>query len=223
MGLKVMFKPLVLGLSFWPGPPLGSTLVEKLGPTIFWATIRLNVGGEAWTNHLLGAHAHIFCGISMGLKVMFKPLVLGLSFSPWPPLGSTLVEKLGPTIFWVLMPIYFAKIGLLIDFFVIPFKHYFIVSCIVFTSAIGKFAEAFLSSICCQMPKRDAILLGLIVTFQGILKLGLFRLMRDKKRLDKGSFVIMCILMVLKTCIVTPIVRRLYDPSRWMQFMVEER
>ncbi|KAK3183841.1 hypothetical protein Dsin_031127 [Dipteronia sinensis] len=60
-------------------------------------------------------------------------------------------------------------------------KNSLIVQSIALIGAIGKFMGAFLVSLLCELPARDAICLGLVMNFQGVLELGLFKLVKKTK------------------------------------------
>ncbi|XP_034706285.1 cation/H(+) antiporter 15-like isoform X2 [Vitis riparia] len=64
------------------------------------------------------------------------------------------------------------------------------------------------------MPTVDAISLGLIMNAQGVLGLGLFKMLKKVKAIDHESFVVMCTSMLVVAGSITPIIKYLYDPSR---------
>ncbi|KAL5793431.1 hypothetical protein ACOSP7_002025 [Xanthoceras sorbifolium] len=187
-------------------------------PAFMWM-IRLNPVGEPLKESytvviFLAVFVTGVCSHALGLHFYFGPFILGLILPAGPPVGSTLMERLYPITTWVFLPLFFVKTGLVIDVFSINLKSFLIVQGIALTAAIGKFMGAFSFSLLGQLRARDAICLGLVMNFQGILELGLFKLMKENKVLDNQSFTAMCIFMVLITGGVTPIIKTLYDPSR---------
>lgn len=127
-----------------------------------------------------------FCQAT-GLHIYYGPLILGIAIPAGPPLGSALMEKLEIATSWILMPIYFAKNGLVTDIFSVSFKNYMIVQSVALVAALGKFMGAFFSSIHNSLPVKDAISLGLVMNVQGLLELGMFKMMRRNKVCSKPA------------------------------------
>ncbi|XP_022156483.1 cation/H(+) antiporter 15-like [Momordica charantia] len=163
---------------------------------------------------LLGVFVTGVCSQAIGLQVYFGPLVLGMAIPSGPPIGSTLVERFDFVTSWVLMPIFFVKLGWVIDIFIIQLKNFLVLSCIVFVAALGKFLGAFTTSIYFKLPVRDAVLLGLIMNSQGAMELCMIKMLKKQKVLDNEMFSILCLCIVILMAIITPITRYLYDPSR---------
>ncbi|KAF2322903.1 hypothetical protein GH714_031953 [Hevea brasiliensis] len=97
-----------------------------------------------------------------------------------PPIGSALVDKLDllPIGF---MPIYLVKNGLVINVFSVKLKNYLIVQSIALISSFGKFLGTFLASSYSNIPLTDAASLGLVMNAQGVLELGMFKMMKKNK------------------------------------------
>ncbi|XP_025011987.2 cation/H(+) antiporter 15 isoform X1 [Ricinus communis] len=155
-----------------------------------------------------------FLSHALGLHLYFGPLVFGITIPAGPPIGSTLVHKLDLLTNWIFMPLYLVKNGLTTNIFSIKFKNYLIVQFIAITSSFGKFFGTFIVSRFSNIPTKDAASLGLVVNAQGVLELGMFRMMKRNMAIDNEAFVIMCISMMLVTGAITPLIKRLYDPAR---------
>ncbi|KAF8378037.1 hypothetical protein HHK36_029370 [Tetracentron sinense] len=149
-----------------------------------------------------------------GLHILFGPLVLGMALPAGPPLGSAIVEKLDIMISWMFMPIYFVKNGLVMNVFTVPLKHVAIVQLIILAGCTGKFFGALLPSLYCKMPLRDALSIGLVMNAQGVLELGLFKMLKGKRFIDGGALIVMSASMLVVTGAMTPLIRHLYNPSR---------
>ncbi|KAK1567316.1 hypothetical protein Q3G72_010781 [Acer saccharum] len=187
-------------------------------PALMWM-IRRNPDGQPLKENyiivlLLCVCVTGICSHAMGLHIHYGPLILGIILPAGPPVGTTVMERLYPITTWMFMPIFFVKTGLVINVFNIKMKNYLLVQSIALVGAIGKFMGAFLVSLLCELPVRDAICLGLVMNFQGVVELGLFKLMKKTKAIDNESFTVLCVFMVLVTSGVTPIIRALYDPTR---------
>ena len=149
-----------------------------LGPLLLWEMKQILVGNPLKQGNLIVLFLDVlmsgFWGHCFGLNIYFGPLLFGLLIPSGPPLGSALVEKLDLITYWMLMPLYFVKFGLTVDFFALSIRTYSRVQFIALLGACGKFLGASLSALSCQMPLRDAVSLGFVMTFQGIIELGLF-------------------------------------------------
>ncbi|XWS08882.1 hypothetical protein CRYUN_Cryun40dG0038600 [Craigia yunnanensis] len=136
-----------------------------------------------------------FWGHCFGLNIYFGPLLFGLLIPSGLPLGSVLVKKLDLITYWMLLPLYFVKFGLTVDFFSLSIRTYSRVQFISLLGACGKFLGASLSAlISSQMPLRDAVSLGFVMTFQGIIELGFFKLMKSQTE-------VMRFILVLRLCV----------------------
>ncbi|XP_050232613.1 cation/H(+) antiporter 15-like [Mercurialis annua] len=155
-----------------------------------------------------------FLSHTLGLHLYLGPLIFGITIPAGRPIGSTLVDKLDILSNWIFMPLYLVKNGLVIDIFSIKLKNYLIVQSIGLISASGKFIGTFVVARFTNIPTKDAAALGLVMNVQGVLELGLFKMLKRNTAIDSETFVIMCISMMLITGAITPVIKRLYDPSR---------
>lgn len=203
---------LVVGLA------LTLIIIFVLRPAILWM-IRKNPEGEPMKEDSIYTVFILvlvtgFCSQGVGLSLYFGPLVLGMVIPAGPPLGSALVDKVELLTTWLFMPLYFVKNGLVINIFGVKQKNYVIVQSLILVTCAGKFLGALLPSLYFRMPMKDALALGLVMNVQGVLELGMFKMMKRKNSIDTEAFVVMCTSMLVVTMAVTPIVRYLYDPSR---------
>lgn len=108
-------------------------------------------------------------GEVIGQHFMLGPIVLGLAVPDGPPLGSALVDKLDSYVSSILLPCYFvfscARINLsLINYM----KAAGIVEMLALCSLLGKLMGTMLPSLYYDMPVQDSLILGLIMSAQGI-------------------------------------------------------
>ncbi|KAG4140144.1 hypothetical protein ERO13_D07G239200v2 [Gossypium hirsutum] len=73
---------------------------------------------------------------------------------------------------------------------------------------------ASLCALSCQMPQRDAIVLGFFMTFQGVIELDLFRRMKRKQIIGDEAFSAMCLTALIGSGVVALVVPCFYDPSK---------
>ncbi|KAK8347174.1 hypothetical protein V6Z12_A07G267000 [Gossypium hirsutum] len=168
-----------------------------LGPLLLWE-MKHTLGGQPLKQGnlvvlFIAVLMSGFWGHSFGLNIYFGPLLFGLIIPSGPPLGSALVEKLDVITNWVLMPLFFVKFGLAVDIFAL---------------------RASLCALSCQMPQRDAIVLGFFMTFQGVIELDLFRLMKRKQIIGDEAFSAMCLTALIGSGVVALVVPCFYDPSK---------
>ncbi|KAG7022651.1 Cation/H(+) antiporter 15 [Cucurbita argyrosperma subsp. argyrosperma] len=202
-----------------------AVIILSFQPVILWMTKNSPVGQplkESFVITLfLGVLVVAFCSQASGMHVYFGPILLGITIPPGPPIGSAMVEKLDIIASWVLMPIFFAKIGLIFSIHTIKLLNFLCISFIIIVAAFGKFLGALMMSIYYKLPTRDGVALGLILNSQGALEIGIFKLMKEDKVLDEETFVVMCICVMLVAAFITPILRYLFDPSR--RFVTEKK
>ncbi|KAL6533502.1 hypothetical protein OROMI_027614 [Orobanche minor] len=200
------------------GLGLAMVIVFVVRPIVVWK-MRRHPEGESLKQ---GFIFMVFVGIlvtgfiskALGLNIFYGPLVYGIALPAGPPLGSALMEKLDLITTWLFMPLYFVKNGLVTDIFAVHFGNYLLVQCIILLACIGKFLGASISSVYNRVPLREAIQIGLVMNVQGVLELGMFKMMKQNKAINEDPFIVLCISMLIVTATVTPILRHLYDPLR---------
>ncbi|KAK6155367.1 hypothetical protein DH2020_009615 [Rehmannia glutinosa] len=200
------------------GIVLALVIAVVVRPILVWA-VRRNPEGEPLKQGFIfmvfvGILVTGFCSKAVGLNIFYGPLLYGIAIPAGPPLGSALMDKLDLITSWLFMPLYFVKNGLVTDIFSVDFGHYLLVQSIILLACIGKFFGALISSVLNKVPLRDAIQIGLVMNVQGVLELGMFKMMKQSKAIEEDSFITMCISMLIVTATITPIVRHLYDPLR---------
>ncbi|XVF60005.1 hypothetical protein PTKIN_Ptkin08bG0007700 [Pterospermum kingtungense] len=210
--IVLFFQFLVYGIVFT------ALIFFILVPLLLWEMRQIMIGHPLKQGNLivlfLAVLASGFWSHCFGLNYLFGPLLCGLLIPSGPPLGSVLVEKLDIVTYWMLMPMYFVKYGLAIDIFSQNITTYFRVQLIALLGASGKFLGASLSALSCRMPPRDAVSLGFVMTFQGIVDLDFFKLMKRRQVIDTDSFSAMCLSLLITTIVITPIVRYFCNPSK---------
>ncbi|XP_019240569.1 PREDICTED: cation/H(+) antiporter 15-like isoform X2 [Nicotiana attenuata] len=199
---------------------IGFTMVIFFGvrPLIIWGT-RRNPPGEPLKQGFIclifiGVLLSGFCSKALGLHIFYGPLIYGLAIPAGPPLGSAMMDKLQFIVSWLFMPIYFVKTGLVTDIFSVKLRNYLLLQSVILVACFGKFLGALISSICNQVSLRDAISIGLVANVQGVLELGMFKMMKQNEAIADEAFVVLCINLFIATAIVTPILKSLYDPHK---------
>ncbi|CAA0813138.1 Cation/H(+) antiporter 15 [Striga hermonthica] len=155
-----------------------------------------------------------FISKAVGLHIFFGPMMYGVALPAGPPLGSAMVEKLDLVTSWLFMPLYFVKNGLVTDAFSVGPGRYAVVQSVILLGCAGKFLGAVIASMYNGVGQREAVQVGLVMNVQGVMDLGLFKMMKQNQAVHEDAFVVLCVSMIAVTAIVTPIIRRLHDPLR---------
>lgn len=160
-------------------------IIFIIRPGVIWMLRRNPIGAPMKQSHFITLLVVIlltgFCSQASGLHLYYGPIILGLTIPSGPPIGSALVEKLEFITYWMFLPFFFLKNGLVIDVFNISLKNYMILQSLGLIAAVGKFVGAFVCSLYYKIPKVDALALGLLMTTQGLLEIGLFKMMKKNK------------------------------------------
>ncbi|KAL5709819.1 hypothetical protein ACHQM5_020460 [Ranunculus cassubicifolius] len=165
-----------LGLVFFT---LGSlvafllAIVYVLRPMMCWMIKQIPQG----TNNMKELHVFImffmvllcaFLGQLAGHPPGFGPLLLGLAVPPGPPLAETIEDKLESIIHLVLIPLFYvaAAGGVVTEH--MDTDGIMVVELLFVLGSLGKIVATILPSIHCGIPLRDALVLGLLISSQGL-------------------------------------------------------
>ncbi|VFQ71784.1 unnamed protein product [Cuscuta campestris] len=156
-----------------------------------------------------------FTGEAIGLSGILACFLLGLVIPNGPPLGAAIVERLDCFVSVMLMPLFFTICGVEMDVFSInKFKHVGVLQSVVLVAFVGKVVGAMLPLLFYRMPFRDAISLALIMNSKGIVELAFLSEYKQAQVITEECYAILIISVVVITGVISPLVRRLYDPSK---------
>ncbi|KAI3916377.1 hypothetical protein MKW92_028983 [Papaver armeniacum] len=176
--------------------PEGKTLREG-----YVSVIITTVLGAAFYSEFIGQHS------------MFGPLMIGLVVPVGTPVGIAVQKKLDCFVTYVLMPTIYVVAGYKVQKFESKIRNWIIVEFMIFFACCAKLIAVMLSSIYCQFPIQDSLLLGLILNCAGIFYLVFCISLDSKKFVDQPTYTYMLLTSILITMVCTPIVKLLYDPS----------
>ncbi|KAL9162854.1 hypothetical protein ABFS82_06G004400 [Erythranthe guttata] len=204
--------------TFISGIGLVLVITLVIRPLILWE-LRRHTEGEPIKQGFIymvfiGVVMTGFCSKAVGLNIFFGPLIYGITIPAGPPLGSALMEKLDLITSSLFMPLYFVKNGLVTDVFSVKPKNYLLVQSVILLACVGKFTGGMMSSIYNKVPLKEAVQIGLVMNVQGVLELGMFKMMKQNRAIQEEPFIVMCISMLIVTATITPLLRYLYDPLR---------
>ncbi|KDP44696.1 hypothetical protein JCGZ_01196 [Jatropha curcas] len=146
----------------------------------------------------------------------FLPMafLMGLIIPEGPPLGSAIVEKLGLILKQLFLPLFFVQIGFLTD--VSSIKN--VKAAGIFILLIGcnyllKFLVALFVSLYFNIRFKNAILLGIILNFKGIMDLIVYKGWKITLNFGTDCFTVMVLLNVTFIAFFSPLIHYFYDPK----------
>jgi Kef-type K+ transport system membrane component KefB len=156
----------------------------------------------------------------LGLHSLFGAFIFGVMMPRANTIVKSLVEKIEPLTVIVMLPLFFAYIGLRTNINVFSQKNIWFVSLIVILVAIlGKVGSVFFTARLAKIPWRDATILGVLMNTRGLMELVILSIGLDLKVVSLSVFAMMVIMTIVTTMISTPIVKLLltkdadiYDP-----------
>ncbi|KAI3852862.1 hypothetical protein MKW92_049204 [Papaver armeniacum] len=153
-------------------------------------------------------------GECVGQHYLVGPLLLGLVVPPGPPLGAAIEEKLDSFVTAILVPV--IVISRACPFKVSDIKHSMkvVVWTMTFFGFLGKLLGTMLPAVYSKMPYPDAIILGLIMSVQGVLDIQIWVQTMNLQLIDRDIYGSLVILMVAFTGSISVIVKFFYDPAR---------
>ena len=151
-------------------------VVYVLRPAMFWVVAQTPEGRPVKSAYLYAIILGLFfCGLSsdfFGQYSIFGAFIFGLTVPDGPPLGSALVEKLESLLSLVLMPIFMVTCAMRANLWWVSSREMlndalanFI---ILFVSLIAKVGACYIPLVrYCNMARKDALALGLIMCAKG--------------------------------------------------------
>ncbi|KAA8542521.1 hypothetical protein F0562_023673 [Nyssa sinensis] len=148
--------------------------------------------------------------------VLFGPFSIGLAVPAGTSLGYTLVDKLDSFVFGLLLPLFMTLIASRTNLNAINLLHPFAITNIILiiVTFLAKVSACMLAARFCELPFKDALALGLIMSAKGVVDMAFYNFFRDNQVIDRQSFTLSVIATALATVAVPICVRKLYDPSR---------
>ncbi|CAI0542743.1 unnamed protein product [Linum tenue] len=152
---------------------------------------------------------------AMNQSPAMGPFVLGLAVPPGPPLGSAVVQSMETVTTSVFFPLFVVTAvmrGDLASFFwEFDNKGYYGSSLVMAT--VTKFLVCLFLSLP-WMPRRDSVVLSLIMCSKGVYELSVYTFHRDTTSINEGYFSLNVVAIFINTVIIPILIKHLYDPSR---------
>lgn len=134
---------------------------------VFWLLVGVMVIG--FLSELVGQH------------YVLGPMILGLVVPDGPPLGLAMVAKVDLLASGLFYPTYLAVVGMQVNVFGIPLINLGAVAAVTLSSFLVKIGAVMLICQYNNVPRRDSLVLGLILNCKGIMELILYKLWRQNE------------------------------------------
>ncbi|KAI4306511.1 hypothetical protein L6164_029782 [Bauhinia variegata] len=188
-----------------------------LRPLLLWMLVRAQAGNGFNEIYIVSTFALVlvvaFMSELIGQHYVIGPLLFGFAVPEGPPMGSAIISKLETLSGGLFYPTFLAVSGLHTNVFEIELRSIWVVGLIVCCSAVVKIGAVMISGYYINIPRRERLVIGLILNTKGITELVVYNLWKGNKMLSEQEFSLMVLSVILITAIVTPLVRYLYDPS----------
>ncbi|XP_019167312.1 PREDICTED: cation/H(+) antiporter 24-like [Ipomoea nil] len=164
---------------------------------------------------LLGVMVIAFLSDFFGLSMANGPLWFGLAV-PEGPIVATIVEKSETFVTELLMPMAYVYAGSFIDIFGMS-GHWTILRPMFIMGVVGyttKLLSVLLGSRFMNLPLRDGLTLGLILSLRGQVEVFLYMHWMDRKMITPPFYSMLVLMTMVVTGTATPLISVLYDPTR---------
>ncbi|GAB4824316.1 hypothetical protein Ancab_007204 [Ancistrocladus abbreviatus] len=199
---------------------LSGIVVGGVPQLMTWIKRRTPEGRSLGQNYvtiiLLGVFVIGFMTDFIGVAIGNGPLWLGLAIPDGPPIGSTLVDKMEVIMMEVLSPFSYTTIGLLTDVHAMSSCW----SCVgpLFMLALVGYSSKLISVVVTtwylNMPFREGLTLGLMLSLRGQVEFLLYLHWMDWKMVKTPNFTMMVLLTIVSTGVISSLISFLYDPTR---------
>ncbi|KAJ4819846.1 Cation/H(+) antiporter 15 [Rhynchospora pubera] len=153
----------------------------------------------------------IFYTDIIGANSFTGALILGLLLPDGPPLGSALTEKIEIITKGLIVPLYYTVVGSKINLWHLTIAK---MPSIIFLGVLGKMVGILLPSLYYKIPFLDALALSLVMVSKGIVEVMTYNFWMSIKLIDRNTYSILIVSVMLVPAICIPIASTLYDPSR---------
>ncbi|XP_020202663.1 cation/H(+) antiporter 15 [Cajanus cajan] len=187
-------------------------------PAVTWL-IKRTPEGKPFTEFqicivLTGVMISAFITDVLGTHSVFGAFVYGLVI-PNGPLGAAIIEKLEDFVSGLLLPLFYALIGLKTDISLISgASSWAFLFVVIPLSCVGKIVGTMLMTLVFQIPNRDGVVLGLLMNTKGLVEMIVLNVGREQKVLGNQIFSLMIIATLVMTAIISPIVSLIYKPRK---------
>jgi len=170
-----------------------------------WLLMLLTMALSAWITEKLGVHA------------LFGAFLAGVALSKSPVMASNALAKFESLTSTVLLPIFFASVGLRTSFQLIHGTQLWIyLGFILLVAVAGMWGGTTLAARCTGMTWSESTTIGVLMNTRGLMEIVILSIGRDVGIISSIMFAMMLLMTLITTCMTTPLLW-LYPPDRVRQ------
>ena len=170
-----------------------------------WVLMLLTMAVSAWITEKLGVHA------------LFGAFLAGVALSKSPVMASNALAKFESLTSTVLLPIFFASVGLRTSFQLIHGTQLWIyLGFILLVAVAGMWGGTTFAARCTGMTWSESTTIGVLMNTRGLMEIVILSIGRDVGIISSTMFAMMLLMTLITTCMTTPLLR-LYPPDRVRQ------
>ena len=210
LALKVIAAGLFTLALLYAVPRVFHVLLQKSHPSgrltnNMWILMLLTMTGSAWITERLGVHA------------LFGAFLAGVALSKSPIPASNALTKFESFTAAVLLPIFFASVGLRTSFGLIYGTQLWIYfGLILLVAVVGMWGGTTIAARLAGMPWAESTTIGILMNTRGLMEIVILSIGRDVGIISSTMFAIMLLMTLVTTGMATPLLR-LYRPDRVRQ------
>ncbi|KAK7336964.1 hypothetical protein VNO77_17518 [Canavalia gladiata] len=191
-------------------------MIVAIRPVMKWAAVRCSPENDAYICLTLGGvMVSGFFTDMIGIHSIFGAFVFGLTVPKDGNFEKRLIERIEDFVLGLLLPLYFASSGLRTDVTTIRgAQAWGLLFLVIFTACGGKILGTFMVAMCCMIPPRESLTLGVLMNTKGLVELIVLNIGKEKKVLNNEMFAILVLMALVTTFMTTPIVMAIYKPAR---------
>ncbi|CAM8968131.1 unnamed protein product [Rhodiola kirilowii] len=193
------------------------TIVFIFRPIMFWM-MKQTPEGKALKEHFIVSIVMMILGITLFSEFtgnhLLGVILLGVLVPDRPPMGSSLLDKLGYIQSALFFPCYVISIGRKFNLSVLRHEAVINVSVLIVVASLGKLLAVMIPSLYYNMPLKDSLSLGLLLNCQGFFDIYIYERALYFKLITRDCFGVMVVGAIVHSAVFVPLVRVLYDPSR---------
>ncbi|HEY5931650.1 MAG TPA: cation:proton antiporter [Nitrospira sp.] len=169
----------------------GSHLADSM-----WVLMLLTMAGSAWITERFGVHA------------LFGAFLAGVALSKSPVMVSKALGKFEGLTSAILLPIFFASVGLRTNFDLIHGTQLWIyVGLILLVAVVGMWGGTTLAARCTGMSWPESTMIGILMNTRGLMEIVILTIGRDIGMISSTMFAMMLLMTLVTTCMTTPLLR----------------
>ncbi|KAL0740897.1 hypothetical protein Bca4012_082410 [Brassica carinata] len=196
-------------------------------PIMFNVIIRRREGRPIEDKYIYGILVMVFLSCmywdGLGQFPALGAFFLGLAIPNEPPIGSALVERLESFNFGIILPLFMSASMLrsdirvwkdILTYYSSSNDKKFAVASLVLLIFLLKLSASMIVPYLYKMPLKDSIILSLIMSHKGIIELSFYLFSYGLELLDRDTFSILVLSILLNSLFLPMAIKFLYDPSK---------